>query len=161
MTATSSTTTTTSTQPPYTDDTDLTDLRSNILGLGITDLSTQHDKARAYVNRDLEAGWYRQAAKDEAGKDYRTYPFNPSLLLDTSQVTDAATYKALELTYEKLSKDQGEDSFRTQADRYRKRYEKEIKRVILAGLHYDWDADNVLEEEERSVQRRSRRLSRA
>lgn len=105
--------------------------------------------------------WYREAANDEVGKDYRQYPFNPSLLLDTSQLTDAATYKTLELVYEKLSKDREDDAFRVQEDRYRKRYEEEIKRVIKAGLHYDWDGDGALEEEERSVQRRSRRLRRA
>jgi len=160
-TTTSTTTTTTSTQPPYSSDDDLLKRRSNIISLGIGSWAFTHYKARDIVNRDLESGWYRQTC-GEKGVDYRLTPFSPGRMLNwETQVKDLSVFKTFELAYEYLSKDSETDVYMALSDRYAKKYEIEFKRIIKAGIDYDWDADNVVEAlEEKAYQKLPRQLSR-
>lgn len=162
--------TTTTTQPPYSNDEDLLERRSNITNLGIAEWQLIHYKSRDIINRDIEAGWYRQAC-EATGKrnyniplsyiDYRTTPFVPARMLNwIIQLKDLSVFKTLELVYEYLSKDVEEDVFMKLSDRYKKKYNDELKRVIKAGIDYDWDADSIIDTEEISYQRLTRRLSR-
>ena len=169
-TTTTSTTTTSTTQPPYSKDKDLLEIRSNIINLGIAEWQLSHYKSRDVINRDLESGWYRQACEATEQNnynvplihiDYRTSPFVPARMLNWSvQLKDLSVFKTLELVYEYLSKDAEEDVFMKLSDRYKKKYDDELKRVIKAGIDYDWDADSVIDTEEVSYQRLTRRLSR-
>lgn len=162
MTTTSSTTTTTTTtQPPYAIDSDLLARRPNILSLGIDSWSDVHEKAKTLINRDLEAMWYREASKSE-GLDFRETPFAPSRMLNAdTQLKDLGVFKSLELMYEYLAKDSEEDNYMKLRDRYCKAYRAELKSVIDLGIHYDWDADSLIDNDEKSYQAVSRRLMRA
>lgn len=144
-TTTSSTTTTTTTLPPYCTDDDLTDLRPNIMDFGLSSWSAQRTRATKIVNRDLSAEWYRKASK-ERSIDFKVTPFNPCLMLSRyDQLEDLTCWKTFQLIYEYLSKDVEEDVFRDLADRYRKSYERELKRVILIGIDYDWNASGGID----------------
>lgn len=148
-TTTSSTTTTTTTLPPYCDDDDLSSYRPNIMDYGVPTWSAQRLKATKIVNRDIEAEWYRKASK-ERSVDFKVTGFQPGLMLARyEQLEDLTCYKAFELIYEYLSKDVDGDVFRTLADRYHKSYEKELKRVILTGIDYDWDASGGIDSTEK------------
>lgn len=160
MTTTSSTTssTTTTTQPPYATDANLLSRRPNILSLGVSSWVTIHEKAKNLINRDLEAMWYRKAAELEA-IDYRETTFAPSKMLNSdTQLNDLGIFKALELAYEYLAKDSEEDNYMKLRDRYYKAYRAELKSVIDLGIHYDWDADNLIDDDEKYHQTYTRRL---
>ena len=159
-TTTTTTTTTSTTQPPYSCDDDLTNIRTNILNLGIAEWQLSHYKARDLINRDLEAFWYRTAAEKE-GVDYRETPFTPARMLNWEvQVIDLSVYKVLELAYEILAKDVAEDNFLLLSDRYKKKYQEELKRVIASGIDYDWDNDQAIDSDEIASPYRTRRLRR-
>ena len=164
MTTTSSTTTTTTTtttQPPYTTDFDLLSRRPNLVSLGVSSWETMHEKAKELINRDLEAGWYRKASAEE-GLSFRETSFAPSRMLNAdTQLKDLSIFKVLELAYEYLAKDAKEDNYMKLRDRYHKSYKEELKSVTDLGIHYDWDADGVVEEDEKYSQTLSRRLQRA
>ena len=160
-TTTSSTTSTTTTQPFYSGDTDLTKVRPNILGLGVSSWNDQHEAAQDYINRDLDTGWYRSAAQ-RLNIDFHVATFSPSLILDvSSQLKDLSVYKVLELVYEYLAKDAMQDEFLDLSKLYMKKYEVELKRVISRGIDYDWDSSGLIETDERYTQKFSRRLTRA
>lgn len=160
-TTTSTTTTTTTTQPPFAVDADLLTRRPNITSLGVDSWNTIHEKAKELINRDLEALWYRKAAEME-GYDFRETTFAPSKMLNaTTQLKDLGVFKALELAYEYLAKDSESDNYVKLCDRYRKAYKAELKSVIDLGVHYDWDADGVVDDDEKYSQTLSRRLQRA
>ena len=147
-------------QLPYSNDDDLLEIRSNIASLGIAEWGLTHCKARDIINRDIEAGWYRQTC-DIEGVDYRVTPFEPERMLSWStQIKDLSVFKVLELAYEYLSKDMEDDVFLQLSDRYAKKYNGELKRVVGAGIDYDWNDDDVIDSEELSYQRLTRRLSR-
>lgn len=160
-TTTTSTTTTSTTQLPYSDDDDLISRRPNITNLGIAEWQLSHYKARDIVNRDIESGWYRKACESN-NVDFRLTLFVPARMLNWSvQIKDLSVFKTLELVYEYLAKDVTEDVFLSLSNKYAKKYEDELKRVIKAGIDYDWDADTFIDTEEKSYQRLTRRLSRA
>ena len=148
-TTTSSTTTTTTTLPPYCTDDDLVGFRPNILEYGVPSWAAQRLKATSVVNRDIAAEWYRKASK-EHGVDFTMTPFQPVLMLSRyEQLEDATCHKTFELIYDYLSKDVDGDVFRDLSDRYYKLYERELKRVILTGIDYDWDSSGALDSTEK------------
>jgi hypothetical protein len=128
--------------------------------LGVVSWSSTHYKARDVINRDIEAGWYRKASERE-GVDYNLTPFSSSRMLNwRNQLKDLSVYKVLELSYEYLAKDIKEDAFLYLSDKYSKKYESELKRVIRAGIDYDWNFDDSIDSDEKSYQRLTRRLQR-
>ena len=144
----------------YTDDDDLLERRSNIISLGVASWTDTHTKAKALIDLDLEGGWYRQAAEVK-GVDPRVTPFDADLMLNSDdQLKDLSVFKVLELAYEYLSKDSETDVYMKLSDRYSKKYEIELKKVIIRGIDYDWDASEEIDDSERSYERLSRRLSR-
>ena len=160
-TTTTTTSSTTTTQPPYSVDADLQKRRPNILGLGVSSWPDQHTEAFDYINRDLDTGWYRNAATSR-GVDYHVAKFAPSLILDVdSQLKDLGVYKTLELIYEFLAKDSVQDEFSSLSKNYMKKYEVELKRVISRGIDYDWDGSGLIESDEAYTPAPSRRLTRA
>ena len=160
-TTTSSSTSTTTTQPFYSGDSDLTKIRPNILGLGVSSWPNQHEAAQDYINRDLDTGWYRSAAS-RRNIDFHVAAFAPSYILDvSSQLKDLSVYKVLELVYEFLAKDSTQDEFLELSKLYAKKYEVELKRVISRGIDYDWDGTGLIESDERYSQKFNRRLTRA
>ena len=86
----------------YSVDTDLLNIRPDILEYGIDDWSQFHEEAYNYINTSLEKRWYRDEAV-ERGIDWETTPFSPDQV-DTSQIKKLACYKVLALAYEYLMK---------------------------------------------------------
>ena len=142
----------------YSNDQDLLKIRPKILSHGETDWEEQHVEAYDIINRELEARWYKQHADDE-GIDWKDTPFNPSLV-DASYLRRLACFKALELIYRFLMTDTPDPSgFERHMEYFAEEYERELQKVLVLGLGYDWDASGRIESDER-LRPRYRRLMR-
>ena len=142
----------------YATDEDMMKLRPKILSHGVEDWNDQHVEAADIIEREIENKWYRDRAI-ERGKDPDSSTFNPNLL-DGSQVKRAAVYKALELAYLFLMSDTTEPgAFEREMLLFRDLFEDELRRVLVTGLGYDWDASGGITASERR-ERRYRRLRR-
>jgi len=143
----------------YTTDADLMAIRPQILQLGVESWDQYHTDAATTVDEVLEVRWYRGEA-DQRGFNYTTTPFDGDLL-DTTQIKKLVAYKVLELCYEYLMKEMSEaDGFERFMKLYNKRYENELQRLLALGLHYDWDEDDTVDQDEKFAQQ-YRRLARS
>jgi hypothetical protein len=107
----------------------------------------------------INARWYRKAAV-EMGYDPKFTAFDPDLVMN-DQLTRLASFKSLELAYMYLKKDGGEeDGFERAESSFRKRYNEELNIILAVGIDYDWDGDDVLNDDEYTV-RVNRRLVRS
>jgi hypothetical protein len=129
----------------------------------------QLKEAKVLVDEDLELYWYRPAAdKRDIDWSESDYAFDPtSLISQTGSTTDStkrvkrlAVLKSLQLIYEYLSKDSKDDNYLAMSDRFKDQYNAELNRVVKAGLDYDWDDDDTLEDTEKAAKPRGRRLVR-
>lgn len=117
------------------------------------------EKAGEKLDRAIESRWYRPAAEG-LGIDWKETQFNRDNLANNgSQLTDAATYKALSLICFKMAKIGDEDSYAKESKRFESEYESELKEVLLFGVLYDWDDDDTIDDEEIGI-RPVRRLER-
>jgi len=143
----------------YCSESDLIAIRPSILELGVTDWDAQITEAGNIIDRAIEVRWYRRIA-EENRIDWRTTQFDRDLLKSaTSQLTRLGCYKTLELCFMYLMKHRADDAFEKERDMFSKLYKEELQEVLLAGLDYDWDDDD-LDSDEISVPR-VRRLMRA
>lgn len=138
---------------------DLIKIRPKMLELGVTDWSEQIAEAGNIIDRAIEVKWYRRIA-EENNVNWRTTLFDRDMLKSaSSQIKRAACYKTLELVFMYLMKHRANDAFEKEREMFAKLYKEEINEVLLAGLDYDWDDDD-LDSDEISVPR-VRRLMRA
>jgi len=142
----------------YCSESDLIKIRPKILELGITDWSDQIAEAGVIIDRAIEVKWYRRVAEDN-DVNWRTTEFDRDLLKSyATQVKRAACYKSLELIFMYLMKHRADDAFEKERGMFSKLYKEEMQEVLIAGLDYDWDDDD-LDSDEISVPR-IRRLQR-
>lgn len=144
----------------YSNDSDLIEIRSNILDYGIADWSSKHDDAKRKIDRILASSWYKSIASDN-NVDYIDNPFDSTKLLNSgTQLKELACYKTLELIYLELTKDTSEeDGFERQRKIFKALFNEELNLVLNSGLDYDWDSSGVvsLEEKLQPVKRRLHR----
>jgi hypothetical protein len=134
---------------PYCTEQDLLEERPQIMNYGVATWDDKIVRACEILDRDLDVNWYRGAAEN-LGVDWRQYPFDPTLLFNSSTVQQLAVFKTLELCYRHLAKDAppDQDAFTPQSRNYRKLYSEELKDACAAGLDYDWDGSGGLTYEE-------------
>lgn len=132
----------------YCSDADLSEIRPNILQLGVSSWDVQSKEAFAIINRTLIAKWYKEVALEHDIVDWRTTPFDPDKV-DAEQVKRMACYKTLELCYMHLMKDSSEaDGFERESHFFRDRYNEELTIILGLGVNYDWDDDDTISDEE-------------
>lgn len=134
----------------YADDSDLAEVRANILDLVPVaggDWESKHDAATLVINHDLEVRWFN-AVLSEEGLSSRNYTFDPDKILSPERLKNLAVYKTLELIYEYLTKDVIDDPFAKERDYYAKKYRDEFERVLVMGLDYDWNSNSLLDASE-------------
>jgi hypothetical protein len=123
----------------YSDDNDLLKIRASILSLGVDDWSEYHETAAEYIHRDIEALWFRRAARDK-NISWTEWAFKPELILKPEELKDLSCAKTLALIYRYLAQDTSEkDAFGAQRDYWEKAYKTELDRLVAYGLAYDWD----------------------
>lgn len=143
----------------YCSESDLIKIRPKILELGVTDWTEQIAEASDIIDRAIEVKWYRRIA-EENNVNWRTTLFDRDMLKSAStQIKRVGCYKALELIFMYLMKHRADDAFEKEREMFSKLYKEEMHEVLLAGLDYDWDDDD-LDSDEISVPR-VRRLMRA
>lgn len=127
----------------YCEESDLISIRPSILSLGVDDWSTQIEEAGNILDRAIEVGWYRRIA-EENGLDWRTVRFDRDLLKSSdTQLKRVACYKTLELCFMFLMKHMVDDAFEKERKMFSTLYKDELQEVLLAGLDYDWDDDDL------------------
>jgi len=142
----------------YSNDSDIIEIRANILNLGADNWTSKHQEAFGIINRVLNKRWYEQAAA-EFGFDWREIPFDPERIV-VDEVKRLSCYKTLELIYLYLMNDSpNPDGFERQVKIFRDLYNEEFQIIIGVGISYDWDADQVSDFEEKYL-RVPRRLKR-
>lgn len=143
----------------YSTDTDLQELRPDILDFGVADWDTQRTIAEKEINRSLDIRWYRAEARSR-GVDYKSVAFDPTKA-DSDQLKILSCYKTLALAYEFLSKEDPEgDAFERFSDRFEGKYRSELNDILSDGVEYDWDGSGTIDADEKSVPRRKRQLRR-
>lgn len=148
---------------------DLLDKRPALKNHGGAPFRDQLEEAKILVDEDIELYWYRPAA-EKRGIDWSNSDnaFDPESLISqagstsdsTKRLKRIAILKSLQLVYEYLSKDSKEDNYLVISDRYANQYREELDRIVSAGLDYDWDDDDTLEDTEKALKPRGRRLVR-
>lgn len=125
--------------PLYVSNSDLQEIRPDILNYGVVDWEDKIFKAETHVFRILEARWYKENAYDFYGVDPQNIPFDPELLKDPDQIRSLVCYKALELIYLYLMKDSPDsDPFERQSETFRKTFKDELASVLSSGIDYSW-----------------------
>jgi len=127
----------------YCSDSDLIKIRPRMLELGVTDWTPQIVEAGNIIDRAIEVKWYRRIA-EENDVNWRTTLFDRDLLKSSdTQLTRVACYKSLELIFMYLMKHRADDAFEKEREMFSKLYKEEMREVLLAGLDYDWDDDDL------------------
>lgn len=135
----------------YTTDSDLTDVRPNILTLkGSNDWTHLHTEAKRQIDQILETRWYLHQA-DEYGVDYEDTPYDADLV-DTTQIRRLAIYKVLQLAYEYLMKDvPNDDVYYRAMKHFGERFDDELQQILTVGVKYDWDSSGTVDEDEKNL----------
>lgn len=143
----------------YCVDTDLLIYRNDILSHGVSSWEDQRKEAYAMINRIVSIKWYR-AASAEMGYDYKWTAFNPDLVMNDN-LKRLEVFKTLELAYMLLKKDGPEvDGFERNESSFRDRYNEELDLVFADGIDYDWDGNDIQDDDEYKI-RVKRRLVRS
>mgnify|MGYP003563307064 CR=1 FL=1 len=147
----------------YCTDADLVKYRPNIMELGVESWETQREEAYAMINRVVIARWYRKVAEDRDPHrlvyDYRVTEFDPDKVED-GYLTRLEVFKTLELAYMYLKKEGAEaDGFERLEEQFRRRYTEELEMILSVGINYDWDGDDIIDDQEKYIYR-TRRLVR-
>jgi len=152
MASTTTTTTTLVSSLLYHGESDLTDIRPDILSYGVSDFTERMEESEDIINRKLDQAWYRNIAINH-GLNWQTTPFDPTLVLEgEAEVGRCACYKSLELIYLHLMKEAIEpDAFQKQMELFAKLYKAELGEVLLAGISYDWNKSGEIDPGENSV----------
>lgn len=145
----------------YSEDSDLIDIRPDILDLGVPDWTTKHDQAQAFIDRAIDKKWYRSVALDN-NIDYRDVPYDGANLADEGiQLKTLSCYKTLEFIYLYLQKNTEKgDGFGRQRIIFKDLYNEEFDDVVNTGLDYDWDRSGTIVLAEQ-MQTKKRRVGRA
>jgi len=130
----------------YSTDADLVKIRPNIMSLGVSAWTDQHNESTAIINRALLAWYNTEATK----RGYADIQFDSSKILNAStQLKRLACYKTLELAYMYLMVDGvQEGGFRNEMTLFRELYEREFNAVLESGIDYDWDDDGAIDDYE-------------
>lgn len=143
----------------YCTNSDLVEIRPDILSLGVSDWSTQIVEAGKMIDRALDVQWYRRNAEDYY-IDWRSNPFDRDSLSNIEeQLLRTGCYKTLELIYLYLMKHRVDDAFAKERDLFAKLYKDEIAEVMASGIDYDWDTEGDEDADETFITR-TRRLKR-
>jgi len=131
----------------YCEESDLIAIRPKILELGVTDWDTQITEACNIMDRAIEVRWYRRIA-EENSVDWRVTRFDRDLLKSSdTQLKRLACYKSLELAFMYLMKHRADDAFEKERKMFSELYKEELQEVLLSGLDYDWDDDDLDDDE--------------
>lgn len=142
----------------YCSESDLITIRPKILNLGVTDWTDQIVEAGSIIDRAIDVRWYRRVAEDN-DVDWRVYKFDRDLLKNVdTQLKRLACYKTFELCFMYLMKHRADDAFEKERKLFSELYKEELQEVLLSGLDYDWDDDDLDTEE--TLVPRIRRLMR-
>ena len=143
----------------YCSTSDLIKIRPSILELGVTDWSDQIEEANSIIDRAIEVRWYRRVAENN-DVDWRATTFDRDKLASSdTQLTRLASYKTLELCFMYLMKHIKDDAFENERSLFSKMYKEELQEVLISGIDYDWDDDDLSSDEIKIP--RIRRLMRA
>lgn len=125
----------------YSTDADLVELQPDILELGITQFTEEHNKAQADIRRELLGKWW---VKKNLGKEI---DYN---LLTDSQFTLASAYLVLwKYALPQLTNWSADDRFIEMIAFYKARYQEEMADIMLAGVEYDANDDGELKGDEK------------
>jgi len=112
--------------------------------LGVADWTDQIEEAGSIIDRALDAGWYRDIAKNN-DIDWRTDPFDRDLLLNLDiQLKRLGCYKTLELIFLYVKKHAVDDVYEEERKVFAKMYGDELRQVLSSGFDYDWDESGTI-----------------
>ena len=135
----------------FTTDDDLLEYVPDLGDFGITDFSEEHARAGGDILRQLRADWW--VTTGYSGE-------LDSSLLTSSQFIRLSVFRVLGwYVFPKLTKWGSEDRFEKQMRHYRAEYADEFHAIILDGVEYDANADEVVSNTERRP-RQTKRLVR-
>lgn len=125
----------------YSTDTNLTDLIPDILSLGITSFTDDHDKAEADIQRALRNKWWPKTGyKNELD----------TTKLTATQYQDLSAYLVLwKYALPKLTNWTDGDRFMQMMDFYKARYNEEWETILADGVEYDADDDGTVQNDEK------------
>ena len=127
----------------YCSESDLVKIRPSILDLGVTDWSDVITEAGEIIDRAIEVRWYRRIA-EENQVNWRTTRFDRDLLKSAdTQLKRLGCYKTLEGAFMYLMKHRADDAFEKERKMFSELYKEELREVLLSGLDYDWDDDEL------------------
>lgn len=126
----------------YSTDADLVELLPDILDLGISSFTEEHDKAASDIERELLGSWW--------GKKGISGDLDPTKLT-ASQFNLASCYLTLwKYALPQLTNWVDGDRFQNMITFYRSRYGEEMAAIMAAGVEYDEDGDSVVTGEEKA-----------
>ena len=144
----------------YSEDSDLIEIRPDILDLGVSGWDAKHNEAQLIIDRAIDRKWYRSIALDN-NLDYRDVPYDGDNLSDGGvQLLRLSCYKTLELIYLFVQKNTEKgDGFERQRKIFKDLYTEEFNDVINSGIDYDWDRSGEvsIDEQMQTKKRRARR----
>lgn len=144
----------------YSEDSDLIEIRPDILDLGVSGWDAKHNEAQLIIDRAIDRKWYRSIALDN-NVDYRDVPYDGDNLSDGGvQLLRLSCYKTLELIYLFVQKNTEKgDGFERQRKIFKDLYTEEFNDVINSGIDYDWDRSGEvsIDEQMQTKKRRARR----
>ena len=145
----------------YSEDSDLIEIRPDILDLGVSGWDAKHNEAQLIIDRAIDRKWYRSIALDN-NVDYRDVPYDGDTLSDGGvQLLRLSCYKTLELIYLFVQKNTEKgDGFERQRKIFKDLYTEEFNDVINSGIDYDWDRSGEVSIDEK-MQTKKRRARRA
>lgn len=126
----------------YSTDADLVELLPDILDLGISSFTEEHDKAASDIERELLGSWWPKKGIDG---DLDT------TLLTATQFKLASCYLTLwKYALPQLTNWVDGDRFQNMIDFYKSRYGEEMAAILAAGVEYDKDDDGTVTTEEKA-----------
>ena len=119
----------------YSEDSDLIEIRPDILDLGVSGWDAKHNEAQLIIDRAIDRKWYRSIALDN-NVDYRDVPYDGDNLSDGGvQLLRLSCYKTLELIYLFVQKNTEKgDGFERQRKIFKDLYTEEFNDVINSGI---------------------------
>lgn len=125
----------------YATDADLELIITDIFEHGISTFEYELGESTLDIQRKLKGEWWLSLDRDPAD-------FNPALLVD-AEWKRACVYHSLAFyILPKLANFSDNDTFINMMEYYKMRFTEEFNAVILAGVSYDFNEDNIIDSDE-------------
>lgn len=124
----------------YSSDTDLQSYQPDILDLGISSFTAEHNLAKNDIDREIQIKWF--------DKIYSHKVFDADKLDGTSLKALSVYLVLWKYALPKLSNWVDSDRFMSMIDFYKTRYNDELNDLIAMGIRYDHDDNGTVEQDE-------------